>query len=124
MADHEAGLEITQPASGAVYFWDASIPDNQRAVGLETVGRPEDRLEIWVNGRRFGLLPESGSAVLPIRTGAYAVEVRGSGRTWAEIRFPGPAGAVTGFIVELKSQAALSTARGASAMADGEVAAG
>ena len=45
----EGGLEIMQPANGAVFFWDPSIPADQQAIGMEVVGRPEEHLEIWVN---------------------------------------------------------------------------
>jgi penicillin-binding protein 1C len=83
----EGGLEIMQPANGAVFFWDPSIPADQQAIGMEVVGRPEEHLEIWVNGRPAGLLPPTGSAILPIRRGDSVVDIRGADRTWDEVRF-------------------------------------
>ena len=74
--DPEEGLEITQPANGAVYFLDPSIPRSQQGIGLRTAGRPEESLSVWLNGSPLAPLPRDGTLVLPMARGNYTVEIR------------------------------------------------
>jgi penicillin-binding protein 1C len=83
----DGGIEVLQPANDAVFFWDPSIPASQQAISLEVAGRPEEDLEIWINGRPWGPLPRSGSAILPLRRGDFVVDIRGGTRIWGEVRF-------------------------------------
>ncbi len=71
-------LQIMQPANGAIYFLDRSVPSSQQGIGLETSGIPERSAEVWLNGAFFRPLPPDGSVVLPLRPGEFTVEIRAS----------------------------------------------